>query len=56
MAATPRHRMQARVVAVVLILSTGSSITVPLVVTSPDSNLTPDIVTQLGGRPVTTDN
>ena len=56
LAATPRHRRQARVVAVLLILSAGSSITVPLVVTSPDSNLTPDIVTQLGGRPVTTDN
>ena len=56
LAATPRHRMQARVLAVVLNLSTGSSITVPLVVTSPDSNLTPDMVTQLGGRPVTTVN
>ena len=70
LAATPRHRSQARVVAVVLInLSTGSSIMVPLVVTcpaesimvtlvviGPDSNLTPDIVTQLGGGPVTTDN
>ena len=70
LAATPRHRSQARVVAVVLInLSTGSSIMVtlvvtspaesimvPLVVTSPESNLTSDIVTQLGGGPVTTDN
>ena len=67
MAATPRHRSQARVVAVVLILSTGSSIIVTLVVTSPesimvplvigpDSDLTSDIVTQLGGGPVTTDN
>ena len=69
LAATPRHRSQARVVAVVLIsLSTGSSIMVTLVVTcpesimvtlvviGPDSNLTSDIVTQLGGGPVTTDN
>ena len=59
LAATPRHRSQARVVAVVLInLSTGSFIMfmVPLVVTSPDSDLTSDIVTQLGGGPVTTDN
>ena len=57
LAATPRHRSQARVVAVVLInLSTGSSIMVTLVVTSSDSDLTPDIVTQLGGGPVTTDN
>ena len=58
LAATPRHRSQARVVAVVLILSTGSSIMfmVTLVVTSPDCDLTPDIVTQLGGGPVTTDN
>ena len=69
LAATPRHRSQARVVAVVLInLSAGSSIMVTLVVTcpesimvtlvviGPDSNLTSDIVTQLGGGPVTTDN
>ena len=66
LAATPRHRSQARVVAVVLILSTGSSIMVTLVmsesimvtlvVTSSDSDLTSDIVTQLGGGPVTTDN
>ena len=57
LAATPRHRRQARVVAVVLInLSAGSSIMVTLVVTSQDSDLTSDIVTQLGGGPVTTDN